>query len=141
MAWWVPLIGAGIGLLQGKKQEEMQRKQMLMDAQAMKGAPLYGQAPARGNAMITPASNAAMQGAMAGMQFAALNKNLWGDDAKADTAKTKGKADNLALTYDRPIGPQLPAGYYPQLPPGYQPPPQNVGPMASGDLYAQMIGG
>jgi len=124
--WWVPLIGAGMGLIQGKKQEEQQRRQMKMDAQHMRGAPLYGQAPRRGNAQITPASNAAMQGAMAGAQFAALNKDLWSDDG-----------DNKGFTYDEPIGPQpQAAGWTYPNPIG---PVNNVGPMVSGDMYARQL--
>ena len=142
MAWWIPLIGAGMGLLQGQKQEEMQRKQMMMEAQAMRGAPLYGQAPKVGMGAVTPASNAMLQGAMAGAQFAALNKDLWSDDGKAKSKADQAKnySANLAgqQMYAQPIGPMPSQGLTYNQAIGPMP---NQGPMASGDLYAQMLGG
>lgn len=96
MAWWVPLIGAGIGMLQGMQKKKQEREQMALDAQAMKYSPYIdirgAQAPRQ--TLMAPM----MQGALAGAQFSRLNKDLWATDPKKPPKVTADDAVNRVMT-------------------------------------------
>jgi len=96
--WWMPLIGAGMGLLQGAQKDKQAQEQMKMQAMQNRYAPLFNQAP--GRMQIGQTSNVmgdTLSGALGGYQTGMNMKMMENALGLSDIGNASSTGNDVAM--------------------------------------------